>query len=266
MASEQDIPRLSHIVGRAIERFGQVGSTNDMLRERARLGAAEGLVITAEEQTAGRGRLGRAWKAPPGSSLLMSVLLRPGWLPADSAFTLTMLAAVALCEAVEACVPGLPATLKWPNDLLLPVEHGTTRKAAGILSELALDGGKIDYVILGIGVNVNWAPTGTVDGRDLSEVATSISAAAGHVIDRDQFFLALLDRLDMRYHGLRRGQREGLVAAWRERLVTLGQHVAVQTPGGVLHGRAEDVDLSGALRVRDAAGTVHTVTAGDVSA
>src|SRR5204862_3415461 len=110
----------STIVGRAIEYYPQAGSTNDLARRKARAGCPEGLVILADQQTAGRGRLGRAWAAPPGSSLLLSLLLRPAWLAPSAAISLTMLAAVALCEAVEQVVPA-HAALKWPNDLLLPL-------------------------------------------------------------------------------------------------------------------------------------------------
>src|SRR5262245_41275216 len=115
----------STIVGRAVEHYSQVGSTNDLIRQYARSGRPEGLVIVADEQTAGRGRMGRAWAAPPGSNLLLSLLLRPSWLAPAEAFSLTMLASVALCEAVEQVAP-LHAALKWPNDLLLSV-----RTAAG---------------------------------------------------------------------------------------------------------------------------------------
>ena len=90
----------STIVGRAVEHYSRVGSTNDLMRQHARAGRPEGLVIVADEQTAGRGRMGRAWAAPPGSSLLLSLLLRPSWLAAADAFSLTLLASVALCEAV----------------------------------------------------------------------------------------------------------------------------------------------------------------------
>lgn len=261
--------QIQRIIGRQIERFEQVGSTNNLLREQARIGVAEGFVITAEEQVAGRGRLGRGWRAPPGTSLLLSVLLRPHWLPPDGAYSITMLAAVALCHAVAATVPNLRVALKWPNDLLLPASPAPDApllKAAGILSELALRGERIDYVILGMGVNVNWSPAGTVDGRALETQATSIAQAGGHAIDREVLFHHVLAQLDTQYALLRRGQRESVFHAWRTRLHTLGQHITVTTPNGMLHGIAEDVDSHGALLLRDANGALHTITAGDVGA
>lgn len=255
----------TQVVGRSILRYERISSTNDVAKERALAGEPEGLVVLAEEQVAGRGRMGRAWLAPPGSSLLMSLLLRPS-LPAADVFAPTMLAGVALCEAVEQ-VALVRAALKWPNDLLLPSGGGdppTLRKAAGVLCDMQLDGERVAWVVVGIGLNVNWAPTGTVDGRDLAQYATSVAASAGREVDRAVLLRALLRRLDARYLALKHGRRDELFAAWRARLVTLGQRVEVRLAGGVLHGTAEDVDPAGTLRVRDAQGAVHRVAAGDV--
>ena len=256
------------VVGSAAEHYPQLGSTNDLARERARAGQPEGLAIVADEQTSGRGRLGRGWAAPPGSSLLLSLLLRPTWLAPADAFALTMLAGVALCEAVEQATPLRPA-LKWPNDLLLPHPGSggpELRKAAGVLSEIELTGGSIDWLVLGMGVNVNWSPSGIVDGRDLGALATSVGTALGGSADRLALLRALLQRLDAGYLALRAGQRNALFASWRARLATLGQHVGVRLPAGELRGIAEDVEPTGALLVRDASGVLHSVLAGDIGA
>jgi BirA family transcriptional regulator, biotin operon repressor / biotin---[acetyl-CoA-carboxylase] ligase len=254
------------IVGRPLVYYEQVGSTNDLAKRRARAGDAEGLVVLADEQTAGRGRQGRAWAAPPGTSLLMSVLLRPTWLPPADLFALTMLAGTALCEAVEQVAP-VRAGLKWPNDLLLPAQPGAptaTHKAAGILCECELAGDQIEWVVVGIGVNVGWAPEGQVDGRDLARVATSLTSATGELIGRGALLSALLVRIDQRYETLRQGRREELFVSWRGRLATLGRPTVVQLPSGELHGIAEGVEPSGALRLRDDQGALHTILAGDV--
>jgi BirA family biotin operon repressor/biotin-[acetyl-CoA-carboxylase] ligase len=256
------------IVGRPILWHVSVGSTNDLAKQSARSGAVEGLVILADEQIAGRGRQGRSWAAPPGSSLLLSLLLRPHWLNPTDTFAITMMAGVALCEAVEKTAP-LVATLKWPNDLMLPASAGappSTHKAAGILSEFDLEGGLLSWVVVGMGVNVDWSPSGVVDGHDLALVATSLSAAAGRPVSRVALLRALLERLDARYHDLRQGRREELFAAWRGRLATLGQQVVVRMPRGELSGVAEGVELSGALLLRDEQGALHTVLAGDIGA
>jgi BirA family biotin operon repressor/biotin-[acetyl-CoA-carboxylase] ligase len=256
----------STIVGRAIEHYPQSGSTNDLARQQARAGHPEGLVILADLQTSGRGRMGRAWIAPPGSSLLLSVLLRPTWLKPADAFSLTMLAGVALCEAVEQVAP-VGAALKWPNDLLLPVRTAAgpaLRKAAGILSEIELVGDRIAWVVIGIGLNISWSPAGIVDGRDLALAATSVGAAAGQPVERLPLLRALLERLDARYHALQSGDRAELFESWRDRLATLGQAVQITLPQGQLHGMAEAVEPTGALLVRDEHNTLHTVLAGDV--
>src|SRR5262245_30291679 len=212
-------------IGRPLLFYARAGSTNDLARQHARAGAAEGLAILADTQTAGRGRQGRTWAAPPGSSLLMSLLLRPHWLSPADLFALTMLAGVALCEAVEQIIPA-PAALKWPNDLLLaagPAAGSATHKAAGILCECDLAGDRISWVVAGTCSNVNWTPAGDIDGRYLAELATSLSAAAGTQIERGVLLRALLLRLDTRYRALRQGRREELFLAWRSRLATLGR-------------------------------------------
>jgi BirA family transcriptional regulator, biotin operon repressor / biotin---[acetyl-CoA-carboxylase] ligase len=256
----------THLIGRTFLRYERIGSTNDLARERARSGEDEGLVVLAEEQTAGRGRLDRSWVAPPSSGLLLSVLLRPTWMPPEEALAPTMLAGVALCEAIEQ-VALVRAALKWPNDLLLPHGAGeppTLRKAAGVLCDMQIEDGRVAWVVVGTGVNVSWAPQGEVDGQDLAQSATCLNVAAGREIDRGALLVALLQRLDGRYFALRHGRREELFAAWRARLATLGQRVTVRLRDGVLTGVAEDVEPSGALRVREPSGAVQLVTAGDV--
>lgn len=252
----------TRIIGNVLMRYERVTSTNDIVRERARSGCAEGLIVLAEEQSAGRGRLGRSWVASYGEALLMSVLLRPVWLPPGEAFTLTMLAGVALCEAVEQ-VATVRARLKWPNDLLLFAD-GAWRKGAGILTEISIAGDTIEWAIVGVGVNVNQAPVGAVNGRDLQQTATSLNAAAGQRISRTALLETLLMILDERYALLRSGERAALFADWRARLAYLGETVTVNLPNGELCGIAEDVAADGTLLLRDAAGVLHTIHTGDV--
>ena len=177
-------------LGRPVLYFRRTGSTNDVAHERAAAGTAEGLLVIADEQTAGRGRLDRRWWAPPGSSLLMSLLLRPS-LPPSQVGQLTMCLGLAAVEAIEA-VTGLRPALKWPNDLLL-----NGRKLGGMLSELRLDGEQVAYAVLGLGINVNvnfddgrwmmddgrWS---MVNGRSsgLADTAMSLSMVLGHPVDR----------------------------------------------------------------------------------
>ncbi|HMP42187.1 MAG TPA: biotin--[acetyl-CoA-carboxylase] ligase [Roseiflexaceae bacterium] len=257
----------THLIGRSILRYGRVGSTNDIAKRLARSGRAEGVLILGEEQSAGRGRMGRTWIAQPGQNLLCSLLLRPP-LRVDQAFLPTMVAGLALCDAAEQCAD-VTASLKWPNDLMV-TDRAAARppaKAAGVLSELGIEGERLAWIVIGIGINVNQAPTGQVDGRDLAAYATSLSAAAGGTaIDRAGLLVALLTTLDQHYATLCAGDHTAIYMGWRQRLATLGRHVAVQLPNSVLHGVAEDVGTSGALLLRDDRGVVHRITSGDVQA
>lgn len=238
------------------EHVARTGSTNEDLKRRARDGAPEGLVLSADEQTNGRGRRGRSWLAPPGSSLLLSILLRPTWLAPSDGFFLTILSAVAGAEAVEQTT-GLAVGLKWPNDLELD-----ELKIGGVLVETEVRGNQLRWGVLGIGINTNWDPA-TIP--ELAATATSLARAADHEIAHAPLLKTLIQRLDHYYLHLRDGARAGLFAAWRGRLTTLGQVVTVTGASAPLEGIAEDVTAQGALLVRDHAGTLHELTAGEVS-
>ncbi len=240
------------IIGREIVRLESAGSTNDVALERGRQGAAEGLVVTAEEQTAGRGRLGRRWLAPRGTSLQLSVLLRPP-LPPSQIFVLTRMTALAVASALEAEL-GLQPVLKWPNDVLL-----NSKKCAGILIETALQGDRLDYAVLGMGVNANFSMAAF---PDLAPYATTLADELGRPVDRERLERALLTQLDDYNRRLRAG--EDLFEEWKARLATLGREVRVATPGGEESGTAEGVDRDGALLLRKGEGLVR-LYAGDVT-
>jgi BirA family biotin operon repressor/biotin-[acetyl-CoA-carboxylase] ligase len=224
-----------------VEWFITVDSTNRHALDAARDGAADGLVVVADEQTAGRGRLGRSWEAAPGSSLLVSVLLRR---PADPGRAV-MAAGVALAAAVEDAA-GVETGLKWPNDLVVD-----DRKLAGLLAEA--DG---DALVVGAGCNVNW----DAFPDELAATATACNLEAGHPVDCDALLDAFLDRFAS---SLAAG--DALLDDYRARLSTLGRAVRVEhVRGDVLVGTAVAVTDDGALVVRDEAGTDHTVVAADV--
>jgi BirA family transcriptional regulator, biotin operon repressor / biotin---[acetyl-CoA-carboxylase] ligase len=237
----------------------------------ARDGAAEGIVLVADHQSAGRGRLGRTWQAPPGSSLLVSVLLRP---PASAADAVTMVAALSMAEAAGA-VAGVDARLKWPNDLVVAV-GGTDRKLAGILAEAdwptgsTISGGYVEpaptervTVVVGIGVNVNW-PADVPD--DLAATLTSCNHLAGREVDREDLLIEFLRRLDERYGRLRAtpDDRTWLRDDWRRRSATLGRRVRVDLGAGDVEGTAVDIDDAGRLVVETVDGDVRTLAVGDV--
>ena len=247
------------------------GSTNDDAMDLARDGAPEGIVLVADHQSTGRGRLGRTWQAPAGSSLLLSVLLRP---PAAAADAVTMVAGLAMAEAVEA-VAGVAARLKWPNDLVVAVD-GTDRKLAGILAEAdwpAASNISAGYaapaahervvVVVGIGVNVNW-PAEVPD--ELSATLASCNHLAGHDVDREALLVEFLRRFDDRYDRLRSepGRRDELRGDWRRRSATLGRRVRVDLGGDDIEGTAVDIDEVGRLVVETLEGDRRAVAVGDV--
>ncbi len=264
---------------RSVHCYDTVGSTMDLAREWLATHPEDPgpLLITAEVQTSGRGRLGRRWEAPAGAALLTSLALRPSWLAPERGVTLVWMVAVALCEAIES-VTALRPALKWPNDVLLPIGASVPEpetpdgaggvpgaqpgwaKTAGILLEVSLGARGLDWAIIGCGVNVSAAPP----PESSHYPATSVAAAAGAPVARLELLRAFLRRLDDWYARLGAGDEAALFAAWRSRLLTLGQEVRVETPRGPVTGRAENVDKNGALHVRDGAGTLHVIATGDV--
>jgi BirA family biotin operon repressor/biotin-[acetyl-CoA-carboxylase] ligase len=246
----------THRLGRPVLFFPTIGSTNDVIHEHAQAGAAEGLLAVADEQTAGRGRLDRRWWAPPGSSLLMSLLLRPP-IPPVQAARLTMCLGLGAVEGIEQ-VTGLRPQLKWPNDLLLE-----GRKLGGMLTELRWDGNRIEYAVLGLGVNVN-VEFDSGSPPDVVATGVSLSMALDRPVDRLPLLVAILAACEAWYDRLLTGQSPH--EAWSARLGTLGREVAVTLPTGPLRGTAAGVTAEGALLVRDESGQMHTVWAGDVTA
>ncbi|HVT41929.1 MAG TPA: biotin--[acetyl-CoA-carboxylase] ligase [Acidimicrobiales bacterium] len=230
----------------------EVDSTNSFVRDQARTGAPEGLVVAADHQTAGRGRLDRRWESPPGANLLASVLLRP---ECDLADVHLCTAAVALAGA-DACadLAGIEPTLKWPNDLLVG-----EAKLAGVLAEVEFEGDALSAVVVGIGINVGWPGPADTGGTCLDDVRLTTQP-----VDRR----ALLERLLAGLTGRRAllddgaGRRE-LADEVRRRCSTLGRTVRVTLAGEEFTGRASAIDDAGQLVVETPAG-VRTVQAGDV--
>jgi BirA family transcriptional regulator, biotin operon repressor / biotin---[acetyl-CoA-carboxylase] ligase len=239
----------------------RVPTTMARAAELGEAGAPEGATVVAEEQTAGRGRLGRSWVAPPGTGLLVSVLLRPALAPAEL-WLVASLAGVALVDAVDELAARSSrhprAALKWPNDLLLD-----GRKAAGLLAEAGMRGGGLDWVTLGIGVNVNQSP------RDLpSEVAgeaTSVALATGAKVDRAELLGAWGQRFEAGYRQLAAGSTGPVLAAYRDRLETLGRQVrADRLAGGPVVGTAVDLGGGGNLVVLTGSGARVEIATADV--
>lgn len=251
-------------LGRSYEFVPEIGSTNDELRQRAAAGGPaqppDGAVLLTDYQSAGRGRLNRRWEAPPGSSLLFSTLLWLDWSP-EQAGWLTMIAGLAAAQAV-ANSTGIDAGLKWPNDVVAPVEN-EWRKLGGLLVDTVLDDeGRVELAVLGIGLNVN-IPQATLP--EASTPPTSLLAIRGEPVERLPLLVALLRGLEQQVDAARAGLSPA--AAWNERLVTLGRPVTVSDAGRSepLRGVAEATDPWGRLLVRDETGALHTIAAGDVT-
>lgn len=237
----------------------RTGSTNADLVAAAREGAGE-CALVADHQSAGRGRLDRSWEAPPGSSLLMSVLVRPPF-PATGPQLLTTLLGLCALDVLDPL--GIRVELKWPNDLVAvgAAADGSDAKLGGLLAEfVAGEGG--EAVVVGIGLNVAW--TGVGFPAELAGSATAVDLL-GASIDRDELVVTLLS-------GFGRGLGElagidgceALVTRHRDRCVTLGRRVRVVGPGEELVGTATELHTDGSLVVVDDSGTEHTVTVGDV--
>ena len=186
-------------LGRPALFFERIGSTNNAAHEAARGGAQDGLLVVADEQTAGRGRLGRSWWAPRGTCLLMSLVLRPG-LPLALAGQLTMCLGLGAVEGI-AVQTSVAADLKWPNDLLV-----AGRKLGGMLTELHTEGGQLSYAVLGLGLNVNVSFDQAAAPETLAETATSLMASTGSEIDRLALLNAILQRTEIWYDRARRGE------------------------------------------------------------
>ena len=232
----------------------------DAARALATAGAKEGVCVIADTQTAGRGRLGRTWYSPPGAALYASLVFRPTFLPTARGGWLSMLAALAVRDGAAAILDtaGRPATdlkLKWPNDTLLD-----GRKLAGILIESAFAGDGLEWVIVGVGLNVNTrfdeAP------EDVRLRATSLRETVGHALDLDQALAAVLAAFEARYEALH-VTRVTPQPEYARHLATLGTRVRVTRRSGVIEGQAFGVTDDGALQVETSAGPVN-VAFGDV--
>lgn len=247
---------VTHALGRALTVVPETDSTNSLMK-RAYADAPHGFTLIARTQTAGRGRLGRTFCSPDGG-LYLSVLLRPR-LPLGQLNLVTLAAAVAVCRALERLTPLAPA-IKWVNDVLVD-----ERKLCGILTEAAIEGetGAIDFVVVGIGVNLRLDRT--VLPPDVQEIACALADLTRDVPRRAVLAAAILGELETRYALLESGQSHLLLAEYRTRLCVLGRTVRVCAPQGSYEARVQDLDENGHLLVRTPDGAQHTLSSGEIS-
>lgn len=241
-------------IGHTIHYFATIGSTSDHARELGIAGAGEGVVVIAEAQTGGRGRLGRRWESPPHRNLYTSILLRPSIEP-DDAPQIGLVAGLATAEAVGQWTA---AQIKWPNDVLI-----AGRKTAGILTELHTVSGEPPFVVVGIGVNLNIA----IDEfpEELRDKATSLSAATGRLIDRVAFADALFTRLEERYGQFCTAGFAPIRQCWDELSCLTGRRVRIAGAGPTREGEVIGMGDDGTLRLISEDGGEMRVVAGDVT-
>ena len=242
-------------VGERVEWLEQVDSTNNVLKQRAAEGAPHGLVVVAREQTGGRGRMGRSFESPKGKGLYFSVLLRPDCLPAE-AVDLTSWIAVAVCRAIENHT-GLRAGIKWTNDVLLE-----GKKVCGILTEMQTSGSSLDWVVAGIGINLDHQ-----EGDLSPQVAAIATSLGGHMPSpptAEELTAALIGELNEMAEGFP-GEKMNWLAEYRRRCVTLGREVEVRRGSRVRFGRALALDDDFRLVVEFENGVAEALDGGEVS-
>jgi BirA family biotin operon repressor/biotin-[acetyl-CoA-carboxylase] ligase len=238
-----------------IHYYPSIDSTNAVAKALAGQGAPEGTLVVTEEQIAGRGRRGRSWVSPAGANLLFSVLLRPP-MEGDRVFVLTMVLALAGVKAVQK-VAAVEAMIKWPNDLYVG-----PKKLAGVLTEFAVRGKQVDWVVPGMGINVAWRPDAPEQG---GVPATSLLEETGQRVSRNELLIELLTEFEGLYKEVVAGNMEGLYEEWNRNCLVLGKAVVVATEKERIEGKALRIDDCGALILEDAEGNERRILTGDVS-
>lgn len=241
--------------GRPLYTYGSVGSTNAVALRLADAGAPEGTLVTAEEQTQGRGRLGRKWHSPPGVGIWMSLILRPDIHPARAA-GLSLVGGLAIACALQP-LSEAALQIKWPND----VEQGG-RKLAGVLSESAVEGSKVRHTVVGMGININHEPAEIP--AELSAVAVSLRMATGRAHRRVPIVAAVLRAFQSRYEAYINGKSMDVIEEFRERSGLIGRAVRVTQEHQTYEGTVLDVTAQGSLLILTGSGP-RTVTAGEAS-
>lgn len=245
-ASEVRYGLQTKLLGKKVIHFNSTSSTNIIARQMAEKGIAEGTVVIAEVQTQGKGRLGRRYITKPGG-VWMSVVLKPKIDPMHAS-SITLMAAVSVTETLRGI--GLEALIKWPNDVLI-----NGKKICGILTEMSAETDVVNFIVLGIGINVN--------NEVPIETATSVKAELGREINRAAFIQSLLEKLEEDYMTLRQEGFTPILWSWRRYSDTLGRLVEVTYQDDVIRGIAQDIDEDGSLIVKLSDGSIKKIVSGD---
>lgn len=263
LASSPDVLSLSELesriktktAGKHLLYFDITGSTNAEAKKQAEGGAPDGLLVVADEQEQGRGRRGRGWEAPGGVNIYMTLLLRPSFLP-EQASMVTLVMALSVAQAITH-ISGLEAKIKWPNDIVI-----NKKKVVGILTELIMETDYIQYLVCGVGINVNQSEF----PQSIAENATSLYLEGGRILSRAELIALVMERFEANYEVFcRQGDMTGLMSAYNELLVNRQAQVRVLDPKGEYEGLAQGINKMGELLVRKADGTREAVYAGEVS-
>lgn len=226
-------------IGKSVFCYQSVGSTNDVAHRFAKDGARSGTIIIAEFQTMGRGRNAKKWVAQRGENIIASVILRPN-IPLERLTHLPLLASLSIAQAIEEIV-GIRTEIKWPNDVLI-----RRKKVAGALIETSAQSGVVDYVVVGIGLNVNQSEF----PDELAERATSLLLETGEVYDQATLFVSLMKFLDANYARLKSGNTDALLDMWRAHCEMFGKRITFCQGDSKQEGIALDIDERGFLKVR----------------
>lgn len=242
------------ILGTAIEYQPSVPSTQELAWELALQGAPEGTIVLAEQQTNGRGRLTRSWQSLPGA-IALSLILRPRLAP-DHLPIFPLLTGVTMAQAINQ-ETALNCQLKWPNDLMVG-----NKKIGGILSEVSAEPDQINFLIIGLGLNVNTPPQHIP--HDLKDKATSLYLAGKQIFPRSRIIQSFLERFEKLFDLLKSQGPAPILEQWKALNNTLGKEVEIMRPSGSIHGLAKGIDNKGQLILELSSGALETIIAGDV--
>ena len=248
----------TNIVGGELIYFESVESTNKVLYELADNGLMKKVtVLIADTQTGGKGRLGRTWYSPGGVNLYLSVLFRPDVNTQNSA-VFTFIASLALAKSLDDL--NLKSTIKWPNDIMIK-----NKKVAGVLTEMKSDGINLNFIILGIGLNINLTKASIEENlSDISNAVTSLSIESNKSIEREKVAEILIHYLDEYYLKFKTEGVNSIVAEWSNRWGMLNERISVKVDNKTINGIARKIDNNGFLYIEDINGNLEKIIAGDI--
>ncbi|WP_050748582.1 biotin--[acetyl-CoA-carboxylase] ligase [Halothermothrix orenii] len=242
----------TNLIGKEVRVFSSIDSTNNKARELAKGGASGGTIVIAEEQTGGKGRLGRKWYSPPYTGLWFSVIVRPH-LPSNRAPFLTIITSLVVKKAINKL--GIEVLIKWPNDILI-----RGKKVCGILSEIMATPDVINTAIIGIGINVNQDSF-----PSKIPLATSLKQVCGHNVNRIELLQDILMEFENYYNRLKDGCYRDLVTEWKNSMDILGKEVDIVAGNEIISGKVVSISRRGELVLIDPDGNKHLFWAGDVT-